>query len=77
MSQLQTSINPTSTSRLLNNLGLAIDEAKLVHTISNLTNQLYRIEPTSGSSSRTRYLRKEIDKLQNQLVETRNRVDII
>lgn len=74
MSQLQTFIDPSSTSQLLNNLSLAIDETKLVRAIDSMENDIYKIESVSGPSKRTRFLRAQISCLQTQLVELRKRV---
>ena len=74
MSQLQTFIDPTSTSELLNNLNLAIDETKLVRAIDSMQNDIYKIESISGPSKRTHFLRKEIFILQEKLAQLRQRV---
>ena len=74
MSQLQTFIDPTSTSQLLNNLNRAIDETKLVRAIDSMQNDIYQIESISGPSKRTTFLRREIASLQAQLAELRKRV---
>ena len=73
MSQLQTFIDPMSTSQLLNNLSLAIDETKLVRAIDRMQNDIYKIESVSGSSKRTQFLRREILNLQGQLTKLRQR----
>lgn len=73
MSQTQILIGSTSTSHLLKNLGLAIDEAKLVRVIGQLSSQVQSIESASGRSQRTLYLQKEIVNLENQLADVRSR----
>lgn len=73
MSQLQTFIDPTSTSQLLSNLNRAIDETKLMRTISSVENDIYKIESVSGPSMRTKFLRRQLLSLQNQLKDIRNR----
>jgi len=74
MSQLQTLIDPMSTSQLLNNLSLAIDETKLVRAIDRMQNDIYKIESVRGPSKRTQFLRKEILNLQGQLTKLRQGV---
>lgn len=76
MSQLQTFIDPSSTSRLLSNLNRAIDETKLLRTISSVENDIYKIESVSGPSMRTRFLRRQLISLQNQLDAIRNQFTI-
>lgn len=72
MSQLQTFIDPTSTSQLLSNLSRAIDETKLLRTISSVQSDIYKIESVSGPSMRTRFLRRQLKSLENQLELVRN-----
>jgi hypothetical protein len=64
---------PNATLRLIDNLNLAIDEAKLVQKIMKMSNQKENIETTIGPSPRTRYLGDEIINLQGQLDLIRNR----
>ncbi len=67
MSHLETYIDPTTTSQLLNNLSLAIDETKLVVNINKLNNQVYEIESSEGRTERSLCLRKEVTVLEVQL----------
>ena len=67
MSSLQTYIDPNSTNQLLNNLGLAIDEAKLVLNLNKLNNQVFNLESLNGVSERSADLRKEIAIVKVQL----------
>ena len=67
MSNLQTYIDPNSTNQLLNNLGLAIDEAKLVLNLNKLNNQVFNLESLNGVSERSADLRKEIAIVKVQL----------
>lgn len=76
MSQLQTFIDPTSTSQLLNNLNRAIDETKLLRTISSVQSDIYKIESASGPSMRTKFLRRQLESLENQLETIRNQFNI-
>jgi hypothetical protein len=74
MSNLQTYIDPNSTNQLLNNLGLAIDEAKLVLNLNKLNNQVFNLESLNGVSERSADLRKEIAIVKVQLNYLRDRV---
>ena len=71
MSQLQILSEPASTKRLLTNLSLAIDEARIVRNIVDLSDNLRRIEYSPDSISRVKYLRKEIANLELELSELR------
>ena len=76
MSSLQTYIDPNSTNQLLNNLGLAIDEAKLVLNLSKLNNQVFNLESSNGVSEHSVDLRKEITIVQVQLNYLRDRASL-
>ena len=76
MSSLQTYIDPNSTNQLLNNLGLAIDEAKLVLNLSKLNNQVFNLESSNGVSEDSADLRKEITIVQVQLNYLRDRASL-
>ena len=71
MSQLQNINEPNSTEQLLGNLNFAIDEAKLVRSIIELSDQIRRIESAWGPSRRTLYLNREIDRLEAKLSDAR------
>ncbi len=71
MSHLQILSEPASTKRLLTNLSLAIDEARIVRNIVDLSDNLRRIEYSPDSISRVGYLRREIDDLESKLSELR------
>ncbi len=58
---------PGSTLQLIEQLNLAIDEARLVRRIMKLNRQAETIEITTGSSMRTWRLREESKKLETQL----------
>ncbi len=77
MGRLQTFIDPSSTSQLLNNLSLAIDETKLVRAIDSMQNDIYKIEMASGPSKRTRFLRREIGYLEARLERIRQQVTYV
>ncbi len=76
MGHLQTLIDPNSTSQLLNDLGLAIDETKIVKAINSLSKQLNNIEASSGKSTRTQYLNSEIESLKLQLNSVRDQANL-
>ena len=59
-------------SRLLRNLNTCIDEDRLMHTISQLSSQVDKIESVSGPSRRTIKLRNEIARLEDQLSYSKN-----
>ena len=71
MERLQILSEPANTKRVLANLSLAIDEARLVRKIVELSDYMRRIELQPDSSKRLEYLRKEIDRLEEQLAKTR------
>jgi hypothetical protein len=75
MSQLRTTIDPVSTNQLLNNLSLAIDEAKLVRSISNIEEQIYKIQNSTGPSPRTHFLERELNNLKQELALTRGKAE--
>lgn len=60
-----------STKRVLANLSLAIDEARLVRRIVDMTDNLHRIENLPEATSRATFLRHEIARLELELIETR------
>ncbi|MBC8211503.1 MAG: hypothetical protein H8E21_10575 [Gammaproteobacteria bacterium] len=72
MSQTQVLIHSTSTTHLLNNLSLAIDEVKLVRAIHQIGGQISSIEAASGPSRRTHFLRNEVVRLEKQLADVRS-----
>jgi len=63
----------STTLRLLENLNLAINEARLVRRIMDMRNQAGNIESASGPSIQTQRLRDEVKRLENHLVFIRNR----
>ena len=71
MSQPQILSGPASTRRLLNNLSLAIDEARIVRNIVDLSDNLRRIEYRPDSISRVAYLRRELVHLESKLTDVR------
>ncbi len=71
MERLQILSEPANTKRVLENLSLAIDEARTVRRIVELSDNLHRIEYQPELSGRVRFLRSEIAALEVQLAETR------
>ncbi len=76
MSQLDTYIDPTTTSQILKNLTLAIDETKLILNLNNLNTLVSTIESSGMPSVRSEYLRKEITVLKVQLNYIRDRASL-
>lgn len=58
---------PNTTLKLLNNLGLAIDEARLVRIIIKLDSKAKNIESKVGISMKTKLLREEVKYLESKL----------
>lgn len=76
MSQTNTHIDPLTTTCVLKNLGLAIDEIKLVRSINSITEQV-RMNPASKlESGRKRYLISELRFLNKRLRSVREKADI-
>ncbi len=71
MERLQILSEPANTKRVLANLSLAIDEARLVRKIVELSDYMRRIKFQPDSSKRLEYLSKEIERLEEQLAKTR------
>ncbi len=73
MSQSLALEESSTTLHLLEDLNLAINEARLVRRIMDMRNQAGNIESTIGPSIRTQRLRYEVKRLENHLVFIRNR----
>ena len=63
--------------RLLRNLNTYIDEDRLMHSISQLSNEVGQIESVSGRSLRTNKMRNEIAKLEDQLSYSKNQANLL
>ena len=63
-------------SRLLKNLNTYINEDHLLSTISQLSNEVNKIESVSGRSLHTIKMRSEIAKLEDQLSYTKNKTNL-
>ncbi len=64
-------IEPTSKTRLINTLGLAIEEVKLVRTIAESRNQIDRTQQLSPFPDRLAFLNREISMLEERLEQIR------
>ncbi len=71
MEHPQISTQSADSRRVLTNLSFAIDEARLVRKIVELSDDLHRIELQPDSSDRARFIRREIAHLELELTETR------
>jgi hypothetical protein len=63
-------------SRLLKNLNTYINVDQLLSTISQLSNQVNKIESVSGRSLHTIKMRNEIAKLEDQLSYSNNQAEL-
>ncbi len=73
LSMEETYIDPATTNEIINNLNIAIDEAKLIDTLDDMTTRIQQIEATKGSSKSSEKLRKEIRILEVQINYLRDR----
>lgn len=73
MTQAQILSDNAGSKRILANLSLAIDEARLVRKISDIEDNLRRIENLPELAGTTCYLRSELAQLEIKLDETRLR----
>ena len=64
---------PNTTLKLLDDLGLAIDEARLVRIIIDLDTRAENIESRVGPSMRTQRLREEVNYLRTKLTFIRSK----
>jgi len=63
-------------SRLLKNLNTYINEDHIFSSISQLRNEVFKIESVSGRSLRTIKLRNEIARLEDQLSYSKNQANL-
>jgi hypothetical protein len=82
MSQINIQIDPLTTNCVLKNLGLAIDEIKLVRSINSIYEQVSASEEVSSNkkaaeleSGRHRYLISELRFLNKRLKSVRAKAD--
>ncbi len=66
-------IEPTSTDNLLTSLALAIDETKILRSITKFRNMARNLTEADAISGNLKYLNREIACLEQQLTEVRNR----
>ena len=76
MSQTNISIDPLTTSCVLKNLSLAIDEIKLVRAINSISEQVAVGDATQLESGRRRYLISELRFLNKRLSTVRERAEL-
>ena len=65
-------IDAVSTDRLLNCLGLAIDEAKLVRSIIESKDRAYQLKKDNPFSDRLIFINREITYLEKKLAQVRS-----
>lgn len=75
MSQTSIRIDPLSTACVLKNLGLAIDEIKLVRSIDSIRLQVMSGDADQLASGRRRYLMSELRFLNKRLQAVREKAD--
>ncbi len=75
MGQVNIHINPLSTRRVLKQIGLAIDEIKLVRSINSLNQQVDMSNAAHLESGRKRYLVSELRFLNKRLQSVRERAE--
>ena len=71
MGQINIHIDPLTTRCVLRQLGLAIDEIKLVRSINSLTEQVSMADEAQLESGRRRYLISELRFLNKRLQSVR------
>jgi len=76
MAQVNTHIDPRSTSGVLANLSLAIDEIKLLRSIDRLKEQLRLADTLLIDADRRHYLVAEMRILNKRLMTLRKRVTV-
>jgi len=75
MSQVNIQIDPLTTNCVLKHLGLAIDEIKLVRSISIIRQQVSMSGAAQLESGRKRYLISELRFLQKRLRSVRDKAN--
>ncbi len=73
MSQINIHIDPLSTQCVLKNMGLAIDEIKLVRSIDSIRQQVGTSNASQLESGRKRYLISELRFLHKRLRSVREK----
>jgi uncharacterized protein Yka (UPF0111/DUF47 family) len=72
MSTSKTDKETQTVSGRLRNFDLSVDEIRLVKTISEMTTSVKKIEQMDPGSSRAKFIRQEIKKLEDQLDDLRD-----
>lgn len=76
MRQASISIDPLTTYWVLRNLGLAIDEIKLVRSINSINEQVASRDADQLESGRRRYLISELRFLNKRLQAVREKAEL-
>lgn len=76
MSQTVISIDPSTTSCILKNLGFAIEEIKLVRSINSISEQVSVRDAGQLESGRRRYLISELRFLNKRLQAVRDKAQL-
>jgi hypothetical protein len=76
MSQTSIQIDPLTTHCVLRNLGLAIDEIKLVRSINSINEQIAARDVAQLESGRQRYLISELRFLNKRLQAVREKAEL-
>ena len=71
MSQPSISDSAISTSQLLDKLGMAVNETRLVRAMDSIRNDIFKAESSEGLSKHSLVLRSELARLQVRLTELR------
>jgi uncharacterized protein Yka (UPF0111/DUF47 family) len=72
MSTSKTDKETQTVSGRLRNFDLSVDEIRLVKTINEMTSSVKKIEQMDPGSSRAKFIRQEIKKLEDQLDDLRD-----
>jgi hypothetical protein len=72
---MKAQIEPVSTEQLLTDLGLAVDEAKLVRSLIHSQDLARKLKEENPFSERLIYLNKEIRYMEDKLIEFRSQAD--
>jgi hypothetical protein len=76
MSQTSICIDPLSTTCVLKNMSLAIDEIKIVRSINRISAQVEAQDATQLDSGRRRYLLTELRFLNKRLQAVREKAEL-
>lgn len=76
MNQTSIRIDPSTTLCVLRNLGLAIDEIKLIRSITSINEQVASRDAAQLESGRRRYLISELRFLNKRLQAVREKAEL-